>query len=57
VEFPFTIERTIFSPKVVPEVGGEAAGLAKGKLHNLSKGQVREAAVGWLSGSKKHRGT
>lgn len=37
---PFAIEGTTASPKFVPEVGGAVAGLAKGELTNVAKGQV-----------------
>lgn len=36
---PFAIETTS-NPKFVPEVGGAVAGLAKGELANVAKGQV-----------------
>jgi AsmA protein len=37
---PFAIEGTTSSPKFVPEVAGAVAGLAKGELTNVAKGQV-----------------
>jgi AsmA protein len=37
---PFAIEGTTSNPKFVPEVGGSIAGLAKGELANVAKGQV-----------------
>ncbi len=37
---PFAIEGTTANPKFVPEVGGAVAGLAKGELTNVAKGQV-----------------
>jgi AsmA protein len=37
---PFTIEGTTSSPKFVPDLGGAVAGLAKGELGNLAKGQA-----------------
>jgi len=37
---PFAIEGTTSNPKFVPEVGGAVAGLAKGQLTNVAKGQV-----------------
>lgn len=37
---PFAIEETTSNPKFVPEVGGAVAGLAKGELANVAKGQV-----------------
>ncbi|PWT85807.1 MAG: hypothetical protein C5B58_02475 [Acidobacteria bacterium] len=37
---PFAIEGTTASPKFVPEIGGAVAGLAKGEIGNIAKGQV-----------------
>ncbi len=37
---PFAIEGTTASPKFVPEVGGAVAGMAKGELSDIAKGQV-----------------
>jgi hypothetical protein len=37
---PFAIEGTTSDPKFVPEVGGAVAGVAKGELGNITKGQV-----------------
>jgi AsmA protein len=55
---PFTIEGTTSSPKFVPEVGGAVAGLAKGELSNVAKGQVPGTknvtkGLGGLLGRKK----
>ena len=40
-QIPFAIEGTTSNPKFVPDVAGVAAGLAKGQLGNLAKGQVQ----------------
>jgi len=55
---PFAIEGTTSQPKFVPDVGGVAAGLAKGEISNLAKGQVVPGGpvakgVGGLLGHKK----
>jgi len=55
---PFAIEGTTSSPKFVPEVGGEVAGLAKGEVGNIAKGQVPGASnltkgLGGVFGGKK----
>jgi AsmA protein len=55
---PFAIEGTTSSPKFVPDVGGIAAGMAKGELSNLAKGQVPQKSsvgkgLGGLLGHKK----
>ena len=55
---PFAIEGTASNPKFVPEVGGVAAGLAKGEINNLAKGKVPgqgtvTKGVGGLLGHKK----
>jgi len=55
---PFAIEGTTSNPKFVPEVGGAVAGLAKGQLSNVAKGQVPGASnvtqgLGSLMGRRK----
>ena len=55
---PFAIEGTTSNPKFVPEVGGAVAGLAKGELGNVAKGQVPGASnvtkgLGGVLGRKK----
>lgn len=58
-QIPFSIQGTTSSPKFVPDVSGIAAGLAKGELGNLAKGQgstpnkVSQGLSGLL-GHKKH---
>lgn len=57
-QIPFAIEGTTSDPKFVPDVAGVAAGLAKGELGNVVKGQVpSQSAVpkglGGLLGHKK----
>jgi AsmA protein len=57
-QIPFAIEGTTSDPKFVPDVAGVAAGLAKGVLGNVVKGQVpAQSAVpkglGGLLGHKK----
>jgi AsmA protein len=37
---PFAIEGTTTDPKFVPQVGGVVAGVAKGELANVAKGQI-----------------
>jgi AsmA protein len=53
----FAIEGTTSNPKFVPEVGGVAAGLAKGAVGNLAKGQVPATnvakGIGGIVGKKK----
>ena len=55
---PFAIEGTTSSPKFIPEVGGAVAGIAKGELANVAKGQVPGAknvtkGLGGILGRKK----
>jgi AsmA protein len=58
---PFAIEGTTASPKFVPEVGGAVAGMAKGELGNIAKGQVPvpgaknlTKGLGGVLGKKNH---
>jgi hypothetical protein len=37
---PFAIEGTTSNPKFIPDMGGVVAGVAKGQLGNVVKGQV-----------------
>lgn len=47
-QIPFAIEGTTANPRFVPDVAGVAAGLAKGQIGNLAKGQA--AAPGKIKG-------
>jgi AsmA protein len=56
---PFAIEGTTANPKFVPEMGGAVAGLAKGQLGNVAKGQVPGTknvtkGLGGVLGRKNH---
>ena len=57
---PFAIEGTTSDPKFVPEMGGAVAGVAKGELSNISKGQVPGTknvteGLGGVFGKKKNQ--
>ena len=55
---PFAIEGTTSNPKFIPDVGGVVAGMAKGEVTNLAKGQIPGAknvtkGLGGILGKKK----